>query len=342
MIRLIGSLLILALIVLGGLFALGAGLQRAAEAALAASGSQVGAVSVEGLPARLALRLEAPDLRAPDGRSGWSAAALVAAASPFSPLHWRAELPPEQVLTLGGQRYPLRAEDLVIEAGFGARESLPLTTAALRATRLDLDLPPEFTAPGAAPAEMFGARDLVLTLDTLPPSAERPAPPGGALYHLSATAGALGLPPEVATLIALHRADLPAEVEAVAIEADFGLARPLDRHAVAGMLYLTGLDIAEARLDWGGRRIEVSGPLSFDAAGRPEGRLMLRLPDWRAWYDLARKTGVLPENRAPMVAAIAGQMAAQAPDGVLALPLTFARGQMSLGPVPLGPVPSLR
>lgn len=332
--RLIGGLLVLALIALGGLFAAGVGLQRGTQAALAQSGSRAAAVEVAGLPARFALRLEAPELRAPGGRIAWSGAELTARAAVLSPLDWRADLPPEQVLTLDGRAYTIRAEAMQLGAAFGARESLPLTKGTASAARLSL-------APAAALPAVLTARDLQADLIALAPTAEAPAPPGGALYRLSIRAAALGLPPEITARLAQGGRTPPAEVENLSIEADFGLARPLDRHARAGMLYPTTIDIAQAQLDWGGRRIEVTGPLGFDAAGRPEGRLMLRLPEWRGWLDLAREAGLVPANRAPMVAAIAGQLAAQSPDGVLALPLTLAGGQMALGPVPLGPIPAV-
>ncbi|MBD3787478.1 MAG: DUF2125 domain-containing protein, partial [Sphingomonadales bacterium] len=242
------------------------------------------------------------------------------------------DLPPEQVLRLDGRDYAISAGAMQVEAAFGARESLPLRRAGFGAAQLAV-------TPGTGLPAALAARDLRADLIALAPDADHPAPPGGALYRLNFGAAALGLPPEITARLAQDGRTLPAEVENLSIEADFGLARPLDRHARAGMLYPSTIDIAQARLDWGGRRVEISGPLGFDALGRPEGRLMLRLPDWRGWLDLARETGLLPANRAPMVTAIAGQLAAQSPDGVLALPLSFSGGQMALGPVPLGPIP---
>lgn len=334
---------ILGLVCLGGLVLAGFGIDRAVQAGLSATGSRAAAVVLDGLPTRFALRLEAPDLRAPGGRLGWSAAQLEAEAAVWSPLDWRVTLPPEQVLSLDGQRIAIHSDALRLNAALGLRESLPLSRAGIEAAALRLAP----MAEGAGPLpDLLNLEGLSALLAAQPGSTERPAPPGGALYRLEISAARLGLPPEIATRLAarggpaLSAVDLPAELTDLGLSAEIGLARPLDRHAARGLLYPTGIDITAAGLAWGGRRIELSGPISFDAEGRPEGRLMLRLPDWRAWFDLARTMGILPENRAPMVAAIAGQLAAQSPDGVLTLPLVLRDGQMALGPVPLGPIPA--
>lgn len=333
--RLTGSILGLALLGLGGTYAASVGLQRGVEAALAQSGSRAERVTAEGWPAKIAVRLTAPELHAPSGRLDWSGTELRASTSPLAPLSWQLELPPTQTLHLDAMRYAITGTNMEITASVGARESLPLTRATLGAQAAQI-------APALAPAAALGIGDLAVELSALAPSAEHPAPPGAALYRLTATAASLTLPPEITAQIAQPGLELPSALENLVLHADLGLARPLDRHLQPGMAYATRIEITEAGLDWGGRSVALSGALNIDANGLPEGVLSLRLPDWRSWYELALRAGILPENRAPMVAAIAGQMAAQSPDGVLAVPITFAAGQMRLGPVPIGPSPRLR
>jgi hypothetical protein len=105
---------------------------------------------------------------------------------------------------------------------------------------------------------------------------------------------------------------------------------------------LAALDLTGAELLWDGHRIAAAGPLSFAADGTPEGTILISLTDWPVWLDLALAAGLLPPERKPMLAAVGQYLAAQSKDGTVQVPLSFARGRMTLAAVPLGPAPKFR
>jgi hypothetical protein len=110
-------------------------------------------------------------------------------------------------------------------------------------------------------------------------------------------------------------------------------ARPQPRH----------LDITEAALRWGRLELRVAGALAIDAEGEPEGELLLKATNWRALLDAARAAGALSDRLAGAVEgalALASRLAGS-PE-TLDIPLRFASGRMRLGPVPIGPAPTLR
>lgn len=110
-------------------------------------------------------------------------------------------------------------------------------------------------------------------------------------------------------------------------------ARPQPRH----------LDITEAALRWGRLELRVAGALAIDAEGVPEGELLLKATNWRALLEAARVTGALSEGLAGALegALTLASRLAGSPE-TLDIPLRFASGRMRLGPVPIGPAPTLR
>ncbi|QLQ19737.1 MAG: DUF2125 domain-containing protein [Exiguobacterium profundum] len=102
------------------------------------------------------------------------------------------------------------------------------------------------------------------------------------------------------------------------------------------------VDLREARLDWDTASLAVTGQLAADAQGQAEGRLEVTLTGGPVLLPLAVAAGLVPERLAPAVTAMVTRMQASAGEGKpLVLPLTFARGQMRLGILPLGPAPFL-
>ena len=68
----------------------------------------------------------------------------------------------------------------------------------------------------------------------------------------------------------------------------------------------------------------------------------MKAVEWRRLLEMAVATGLVAEPLAPtferglaLLAALSG------PPDTIDAPLTFARGQISLGPIPLGPAPKL-
>jgi len=80
--------------------------------------------------------------------------------------------------------------------------------------------------------------------------------------------------------------------------------------------------------------------LVIDAAGQPEGRIDLRVTDWRKVMTAATDLGLVRTEFAKTAENALAQLALASGDAeTLEMPLKFSAGRASLGPFPLGPAP---
>lgn len=276
----------------------------------------LGNLAVRGFPSRI--DTTATDLRLadPDRGIAWDMPWFQVLALSYRPNLIIAAWPDTQTLRVPGAVLTLHADEMRASAHVGLATDLPLDLATLQSGLITLDADSGWRA---------GASHLL--------AAFRRA--GETDYDLFAELGELRLPAPV-----LARVDpggtRPAVVPEVRIEGRVHLSGPLSRDGQVGLL---GLDLTEARFDWGDLGLSVTGSLTADAEGRAEGGLQIELRNWPALLELAMALGILAPDDLPMWDA--GLDAAAAGDQSLAATLTFADGQMSLGPLPLGPSPLL-
>jgi hypothetical protein len=151
-------------------------------------------------------------------------------------------------------------------------------------------------------------------------------PPAAIRNHLD-PAGVL--PERIAQLVVDGRARFDAPWDMSAIE----VARPQP----------TELEIEQISANWGDMLFRATGTLEVTEGGVPEGSLTVRAENWRAMVDLAENAGLLPERIRPTAEAMLEVLAgingsAENIDATL----NFANGRVFLGPLPIGPAPSLR
>lgn len=320
---------------LGGVLVLGFGvaavwgagqaLQAQARAALAQTGGAVtGAVVAEGFPARIGLRLSDLVLADPDLRLFWKVPQAHVSAPVWAPLSWLARLEMPQRLELGGQRFTLEAAHAEARFDIGAAPDLPLRT-------VDADLAGLSLTHEAAAAPSLAVQALDIAAKATPK-------PG--IYGVEAKAVGVRFPPRLAASLT-PQTRLPDTVETLSLAATVILAAPVALTSATAPV-LRGLDIAAAELSWGGHRLSLEGGLVVDVQGHPEGVLTLALHDWQAWLELALGAGLIPQGRAEMAQAMAGQLAAQSPDGVVRLPIGFRGGMVSVMGLPVAPVPRMQ
>lgn len=128
-----------------------------------------------------------------------------------------------------------------------------------------------------------------------------------------------------------------------------------------GLPRLAGVQINQADLRMDGMSARVIGRLEADAQGRASGALAIYSRDATPMLKVASNAGLIPEralklanamirsisampmpDQDPQSPAAAGGLVYPTPqDGELRLPILFADGRMSLGPIPLGPAPQL-
>jgi hypothetical protein len=135
-------------------------------------------------------------------------------------------------------------------------------------------------------------------------------------------------------------AGLPETVQALRLDAEIGLTAALDRHAPQTKPKVENVTVNEVLVTWGELELSGKGKLVVDANGIADGAINLRLENWRMALPPAIAAGLISAEVAPTWERALALLADQAgtPDG-LDLPLTFRRGWLSLGPLPLGPAP---
>ncbi|RVT86550.1 DUF2125 domain-containing protein [Rhodobacteraceae bacterium CCMM004] len=137
---------------------------------------------------------------------------------------------------------------------------------------------------------------------------------------------------------------LPGTVARLAVDATVAFDAPWDRFAVErARPQPTAIDLRLAEAQWGDLALKLAGSLEVDAEGRPEGEIVVKATNWRDMIAIAVASGALPEGMAGTLEGGLGLLAGLSGDPkTLDVPLRFADGRVSLGPIPLGPAPILR
>ena len=141
--------------------------------------------------------------------------------------------------------------------------------------------------------------------------------------------------------VAARLPDLPPEITLARLDANATLTGPLDQFAGVTRPQITSLSLREGLVTWGYLSLAARGDLQA-VNGYPEGRIQIRVTGWRNLVTLATSMGMIRANMAPMVESMMQAIAGSSDDpDTLEMPLIFREGQMLLGPLPLGPAPSL-
>lgn len=269
-------------------------------------------LAVQGFPNRFDLTLTEPSLRDPVTGFGWRADWLQSLMMGWKPWHVILVAPNDWVLMTP-------AGDLPVHASSTEASLVLVPGKALLIDRFTLVA----QAPAATlPSGVLAATDVRVATKRVTPVEQEL---GVEIDGLTGTG----------TLAAAGTGHV--RVDAVA-----GFSAPPGLVVTEVPVVLDRLDLREARLDWGTASLAVTGQLAADAAGQAEGRLEVTLTGGPVLLPLAVAAGLVPERLAPAVTAMVTRMQASAGEGKpLVLPLTFARGQMRLGILPLGPAPFL-
>lgn len=280
-----------------------------------------GEVSIAGFPSRFDITVETPSFRSADGRLGWGADFLQVLALSYRPNHIIAALPDRQDLVTPAGPATLTGTGFRASAVFAASTKLPLDHAQLVGTT------PVLTGAagwGATASELRAAirkaQDGTVNAYELALELPGAAPRGSLADWLSPLA------------------DPAADAGRVAVKAKVTLDRPIDR--ISGPRRILAIDLGEAVLFWGRADVSARGAVTLSADGIPEGRVEVTARNWSDLLDFAVARGLVDARTAPTVRKVLGQLALASGDAAaLKLPLVFAGGRMSLGPVPLGPAP---
>lgn len=136
---------------------------------------------------------------------------------------------------------------------------------------------------------------------------------------------------------------LPDTIDNMRIDATLRFTGPWDRRALEiARPQVTEIDLDDLSALWGEVTFRAAGRLSVDELGTPEGRLMIKAVEWRRLLDMAIGTGLVADTFRPALERALELMAGlEGPPDTLDAPLTFEKGFVSFGPIPLGPAPRI-
>jgi hypothetical protein len=328
--RLLVMLAVLAALLTAAWFAVARGVDgslRAWFAARTAEGwvAEYGSLSTTGFPRRFLTRLTDVTLADPETGLAWSAPRFSFEAAAFRPNRITAEWPDRQMIASPWERIDVTSDRF--DAGIAF---VPGTRLAVRSLEANLESVGLASTLGWTAGFSRGALSA-----TLQDGEE-------AAYRIRFEAS--GLRPSAELRRGLDPAGLlPEMVEGMTVLADARFDAPWDRNALeTARPQVTALDIEDLRAQWGGIDVRAAGSLTVAPGGVPEGRITVKITNWRDLLRVAGNAGLFPEPLMPTIERAFEVLAGlSGPPDTLDAPLTFANGIVSFGPIPLGPAPRL-
>lgn len=129
--------------------------------------------------------------------------------------------------------------------------------------------------------------------------------------------------------------DLPALIDVLSLDVVLRLKEPMDVTQLPTPVF--GVDIQNARLDWGTFRAEAQGQIAPDAMGRLSGEVFITLQGAQHLPKILQRLGIITSDQS---SSLAQGLSILGPEGQLSLPMTMTGGMMRIGPLPLGVAPN--
>lgn len=311
----------------GGYWFLGANTLKTQTAAFfdgaAANGlvAQREAISVAGFPNRFDLTVDGVDIANPATGFGWKAPFVQALTMTWKPWHIIAAFPNDQVIITPDQSVTVASDRMMASLHLH-----PTSTLGLYETRLE-------TANLRLTSDLGWAIGVEKLFASTLEDQTNPV-----VQRLGLTVSALS--PDVAVMAALSATDLPGVVETLHLDATASFTAPIQLNPSDVHPLLTALDIADARIIWGGLKLTAAGVLTARPDGVADGTITIRVEGWRRLPAVMAAMGWVSPEMAPNIERGLEVMAKAGPNPeILELLLVCADGRISLGPFPLGPAP---
>jgi hypothetical protein len=283
------------------------------------------AVETRGFPSRFDTSFRGLALSPPGAAWEWRAPEFQTLMLSYAPNRAVAAWPGPQTVATPAGDVVLEGERMRASVRLGVAASLPLQEFRAVAEALRVRGDPGWT---------LTAEEASLAV------AVTPAAPNG--QRLGVRLTGLRAPPAVRARIDPEGA-MPEALDGLHLDADLGFDAPWDRHALEDTPpRLTEIGLRDASFSWGALALVASGDVEIGPDGVPEGRIDVRVEEWRLLLDLMRALGLLGERALPLAEGAMGVLAGLSPqEDVVEAPLSFQNGFVSLGPIPLGPAPRL-
>jgi hypothetical protein len=300
-----------------GTYAIRAGVMQGVSST---RGLTVPEVTMRGFPGHFDLGLGAFAFADPASGIGWQSPGLRVQAATWRP--WHVDVWPSltQTISVPGQTLTLTAADLGAALTVFPRRSLDLQAVTVRVVQ-----------PVVVSSLGWGGSGDLATLSVTA------TPDRAGTYDFAVLAETLR--PDAA-LAALLGTDIP--VSRLTLGGNATFTQPLGPKVDPETLRLMAISIGDMQLIWGDVQGDVAGGVVANADGFAEGRFDVVITNWRSLIPALVTAGAIPADAAPTITGFLNAVAAQGGDPeVLNLPLIFANGRGTLGPLPLGPAPRL-
>lgn len=276
-------------------------------------------LSTTGYPSRFDTSVADLDVKTPDGRITWAAPFLQALSLSYKPNEVILAFPNQQVITQDGVPFTINSTGLRASANVAATPALPLQTITAETGPLLID------GPNSGVISMTKGIAALRLSGTAPNQ-----------YDAFLDLDGLTLPDDLRSILD-QAAAFPASFDQFTIDGTITMGVPLDRHALTDYPRPTQMTLNGMTVTWGGLQLRGKGEIDIDNAGIPTGRITMSAQNWRDLIAMAVNVGILDQG----IANTAQNMGALLSGGTneLSVPVTFANGLMSLGPLPIGPAP---
>ncbi|GHC65973.1 DUF2125 domain-containing protein [Neogemmobacter tilapiae] len=283
---------------------------------------QYSRLNVQGFPNRFDVQLGEPRYTVPGLE--WQAEWLSIYALSYKPWHVIAALPPEQQLTVDGDTLALASEGLMASVVVAPNMAVPLERVTLVGENLALS-----DATAGWVMKLAGADFAIDKQENVPNS-----------YRIGLRLTDFAPDPGLMRVLEGQGTALPPVIGLLHLDSTVGLDRELSR-LMKGTPQLESLQLDGLTLEWGELRFLAKGALTV-TDGMPQGQIDLQLRNWQLLPDTLKASGLVASATADNIARALEAYAAQSPDPtVIDMAFVIKDGQMSLGPFPLGPAPSL-
>ncbi|WP_297774461.1 DUF2125 domain-containing protein [uncultured Roseovarius sp.] len=283
-------------------------------------------LNVQGFPNRFDTGFTDLTLADPATGLAWEAPFFQILALSYQPNHVIAVWPDSQLIATPQDKFRVESRDMRASLRIAPNTSLAPERATLTSESLKI-------TPLARPDEQTA-------LTTLTLAAERQQ---GTEYRLGLTAEGLSLSPPWRALLD-PKDTLPTHISGLHADLTVSFDKVWDRSAIeVARPQPTAITIKLADARWGQLHLQGAGALTVTPEGIPEGEITLKARNWREMLDIAVQTGAVPDGMRKTLESGLSLMAQMSGNpNTLDVPLTFRRGRILLGPIPVGPAPVLR
>lgn len=282
-------------------------------------------LSTVGFPSRFDTTITDLTIADPDTGVAWSTEDFKLLALSYRPHHIIAEWPETQTISTPFQTITATNTDMRASAVFEPDTQLALDRANL--TMDGFGLASTLGWGAEMDTAQFAIRQTVARANT---------------YDVAFTAQ--NLRPDTGLRATIDAGDiLPDAFDEFRMDATVGFDAPWDRTAIEDQRpQPTSIELKTAKAKWGALDLSIAGDLTVDGAGYPTGQITVRAENWRDMLTIAERSGLVPTNILPTVEGALGLLASTSgTSSSIDAPITFKRGGMFIGFLPLGSAPRL-